>query len=240
MNKLTQLLIANKGGSRLDIQAKSNEATVYLYGPIVDTDADAEWWGGVSAETFAKAIHGLKAEVIHLRINSPGGSVFGGRAMETALRNHSAKVIAYVDGVAASAASFVAMGADEIEMAPGSFLMIHKAWSLCIGNANDMIKSAELLEQIDGTLVDTYAAKTGIDKETIAAMLADETWLEANDAIEKGFANRLQESAKAKNQWDLSAYAKAPQIERLPEPEPPPAIDRAHLARAAMARIKAI
>ena len=231
-NKIRQLLASNRGRGHFNIATEGDEATVYLYDMIVDSDADAEWWGGVSAEAFAKTFAGIKAGTIHLRVNSPGGSVFGGRAMETAIRQHSAKVIAHVDGLAASAASFLIMGADEIEMAPGAFLMIHKAWSLAVGNADDMLHAAGLLEQIDGTLAQTYAARTGMDADKIAAMLAAETWITANDAVEQGFADRVAEAApKASNKWDLSAFNAAPRIE--PEAKP----DRAALHRAAMARL---
>lgn len=237
-SKIRQLLASNRGRGHFAIRAEGDQATVYLYDMIVDTDADAEWWGGVSAESFVKALAGIQAGTIHLRVNSPGGSVFGGRAMQNALRQHSARVIAHVDGLAASAASFVIMAADEIEMAPGAFLMIHKAWSLAVGNADDLQHTAGLLEQIDATLAQTYADRTGIDAARITDMMAAETWIESAAAVEQGFADRVAEGAKktgADNAWDLSAFGHAPQ--RPPAAPPPPQPDRAALKRAALARL---
>ena len=100
---LMRLLARNRGRGQFEIKAAADgkEATVYLYDAIVATEEEAEWYGGVSAQSFVKQLAGLEADTIHLRINSPGGSVFAGRAMETALRQHSAKVIVYVDGLAA-------------------------------------------------------------------------------------------------------------------------------------------
>lgn len=231
-SKIRQLLASNRGRGHFSVKAEADEATIYLYDMIVDSEADAEWWGGVSAESFVKAVAAIDAPLIHVRVNSPGGSVFGGRAMQNALAQHKAKVIAHVDGYAASAASFVILGADEIEMAPGSFLMIHKAWSIAMGNSDDFLQSAALLEQIDGTLIDSYAERTGIDKAKLADMLAAETWIEAGDAVEQGFADRVAEKApKASNTWNLGAF------DRAPKPDPQP--DRAALARAAAVRITA-
>lgn len=210
-NRIQQLLIRNKGRGSFSVKAAGDEVTIYLYDAIVDTDEEAYWYGGISAEAFVKEVAAIKASTIHLRVNSPGGSVFGGRAMETALRGHSAKVVAHVDGVAASAASIVIMGADSIEMSPGAFIMIHKAWSIGIGNADDMLHLAGLLEKVDNTLAATYVARTGLEPERIASMMTEETWIEAAEAVELGFADTVQEGrSKAAAAWDLSAYEHAP------------------------------
>lgn len=211
---LMRLLLNNRGKGRFDVQAVDKEATVYLYEAIVATDEEAEWLGGVSAESFVKQVAALNVEIIHLRINSPGGSVFGGRAMETALRNHQAKVVAYVDGVAASAASFVAMAADEIEMSPGAFLMIHKAWAWAWGNADELLKQVGLLEKVDATLVKTYAERCGLPETELMEMMAAETWIEAHEAVEMGFADRVAQGkhVNARGGWDLSAYCHAPAL----------------------------
>lgn len=217
MNPLLKLLASNKARGSFRVEAKADddkdEATVYLYDTIVNTDEEAEWWGGVSPQAFVKALHEIKAGTIHLRVNSPGGSVFAGRAMEQALREHSAKVIAHVDGLAASAASFLIMGADEIHMAPGSFLMIHKAWTIAWGNETDMRKQADLLAQIDGSLAKTYATRSGQAEDEIADWMAAETWIEADRAVELGFADQVDAGAKASAAvtWDTSAFKNAPQ-----------------------------
>lgn len=114
---------------------ESGEPTLYLYDVIVSDD----YWGGVAAEAFVKELNATAAPTIHLRINSPGGEVFAARAIEAAIRNHPARIVAHVDGYAASAASFVAVACDEVEIAPGGFFMIHKAWTFTAGNADDLL-----------------------------------------------------------------------------------------------------
>lgn len=226
MNNLMKILAANRGKGVFRAEKAADEATLYLYDVIVDSDAEAEWWGGVSPQAFIKQLKDISAKTIHLRVNSPGGSVFGARAIEQAIREHDATIIAHVDGYAASAASFLIMAADEITMAPGAFLMIHKAWTMAYGNSDDLTKTAALLDQIDGSLVKTYAARTGMDAEKIAAMLADETWIDAEEAVKLGFANSIaaEQTKNTAPAWDLSAYEKAP---AAPSAEDPPPKDKA-------------
>jgi ATP-dependent Clp protease, protease subunit len=221
MNQFLRLLASNKAtpGRRFEIKAQGGEAEVFLYDAIVSDEQEAEWFGGVAAAPFVKALRGIKADTIHLRINSPGGSVFAARAIEQALRDHPARVVAHIDGLAASAATFVAMAADEVVISKGALFMIHKAWSIAMGNSDDLIESAALLEKIDGTLVDTYATRTGQKPEQVAQWMADETWFTAAEAIEHGFADKLADD-KAQNLWNLSAFDKAPA--REPDPEPAP------------------
>lgn len=233
MNKYLKLLAKNKG--RGEFRAEADAATLYLYDAIVSTDDEAEWWGGVSPKAFIAELNAISAPTIHLRINSPGGSVFAARAMEQAMREHPSKIVAHIDGYAASAASFLAMAADEIEIAHGAFFMIHKAWTGIWGNSDDLLQEAALLEKIDGTLAKTYAARTGKDEAQIAEWMAAETWLDADESVAAGFADRIAEGAKAKASWDMSAYARAPKITE-PEPETAPAENmdrRAHRDRAA-------
>lgn len=258
--KLLQLLAANrkKGFFKAEKSATGESDTLYLYDMIVDTDIEAEWWGGVSPEAFIRTLNTMDAPVIHLRVKSPGGSVFAARAMEQALREHKSTIIAHIDGLAASAASFLITGADEIEAAPGSFVMIHKAWTWAYGNADDLEHTVGLLKQIDTSLVKTYAAHTGQAEAEIIAWMAAETWFEADRAAELGFIDRVAEAsskgekgkaskALANAAWDLSAYRHAPAgaaplitDDDGAAIEPPLAIpqpDRAALARAAAVRI---
>ena len=185
-------------------QAVDAEATVYLY-DMIDS------FFGVSAKTFVRDLNAIKAPVIHLRINSPGGDVFDGRAIATAVAQHPSKVIAHIDGLAASAASYVATAADEVEMAPGSFLMIHKAWTLAFGNSEDLLATADILEKIDASLVEDYAKQTGQTPEQITAWMQAETWFSAEEAVAEGFADRVAGETAAQNSWDLSALGKAPE-----------------------------
>ncbi|WP_419689139.1 head maturation protease, ClpP-related [Burkholderia theae] len=223
-NRILQLLNDNRGASRdfrVQGSADGAEATVYLYDMIVSDD----WWGGVSAQAFVHALSGITANTIHLRINSPGGDVFAARAIETALRGHSAKVIAHVDGLAASAASFVMLAADEVEITDGAFVMIHKAWSLSVGNEDDHRETADLLGVVDASLVRTYAKETGQDEGDISQWMAAETWMSATEAVERGFADRIAGdggSARA-SAWNLSAYDRAPNAAHAQTPPRGPA-----------------
>lgn len=223
MHPMQKLLINNRQRGRFDVVAKAGdeEATIYLYDMIVSTDEEAEWWGGISPQAFIKALNEITAGTIHLRVNSPGGSVFAARAIEQAIREHKSTIIVHVDGLAASAASFLIMAANEIHMAPGSFLMIHKAWTFMYGNADDLRKESELLDQIDVSMAKTYAKRSGQNETSITEWLADETWIEASRAVELGFADLVaEEKAKAKAaDWDLSAYQHAP-AQTTSEPEP--------------------
>jgi ATP-dependent protease ClpP protease subunit len=217
--KLLNLLASNaKKGS-----FRAEDDTIFLYDVIVGSDAEAEFWGGVSPEAFSRQLAGMSGTV-HLRINSPGGDVFASRAMAQAMREYQGEIIAHVDGYAASAASLIAVSADRCIMAPGSFLMIHKAWTMALGNSEEFLATAGLLEKIDGTLAETYAEKSGKDAARFAEMMAAETWFTAAEAVDLGLADEAA-TAKPKNaaRWDLSAYQAAPAVEPDPEPEPAPA-----------------
>lgn len=247
-NRLIQLLADNRRtpGRRFEVitaraQAEAGqpvEAEVFLYDTIVSSTLEAEWWGGVDAQTFVKALRGIDADVINLRIDSPGGSVFAARAMETALREHKAKVIVHIDGLAASAASFVAMAGDEVRMAPGAMMMIHKAWTLAYGNAEDLTDTAALLEKIDATLADTYAQRSGKPAAEMADLMAAETWFTAQEAVDAGLADSVKTfdqadaaaaQAAAPVGWNVKAFvgnrpASAPAAPTTPAaPQPAPA-----------------
>jgi ATP-dependent Clp protease protease subunit len=236
---MLKLLVNNRQQGKFTVEAKAetDEATIYLYDMIVNNDEEAAWFGGISPQSFIKALVDIKASTIHLRVNSPGGSVFAARAIEQAIREHKSTIIAHIDGLAASAASFLVMAADKIHMAPGSFLMIHKAWTMMYGNADDLRKEAGLLDQVDASLVKTYAKRSNQDEAAIASWMADETWLEATKAVELGFADLITEDApENKSAWDLSAYKRPPeaapvQSEKAAEPA---SADRAALKRAAL------
>lgn len=210
-NRLLNLLAANK--QRGEFKAEAN--TIYLYDTIVSSKADAEWWGGVDAETFVQSLRGMTGDVT-LRINSPGGDVFAARAMAQAIKDHPGTVTAYVDGYAASAASFITSAADRVVMSDGSMLMIHKAWTLGFGNADDLNATATLLAKIDDTIAATYEASAKRrDKSTtmdeFAALMAAETWLTGQEAIETGMADEIaQDGPKDTARWDLSAFGATP------------------------------
>lgn len=240
MKHLAKLLADNRRAPmrRFEVKASADAtiADIFLYDAIVDDAMQAEWFGGVAPEPFVKALAGITASTINLRINSPGGSVFGARAIEQALREHPARVVAHIDGLAASAATFIAMAADEVVMNKGALFMIHKAWTVAYGNADDLKATADLLDKIDSTLVQTYVDRTGQSVDQVAKWMAAETWFTAQEAIDAGFADSVADSgAKAQAAWNLSAYAKAPQMPAdppAPAPEPQPSrVDAAALLR---------
>lgn len=215
----------------LTVKADGDEASIYLY-DIIDA-----WWG-VSAKDFAQALNALTAPVIHLRINSPGGDVFEARAMAQAVREHKSKIITHVDGLAASAATYLAIAAKEVEIADGGFFMIHKAWALAIGNADEMRQLAGVLDKVDESIVADYMKKTGKSKDELLAAMSAETWYSAQEAKDAGFVDRIAGQAEddAKAKWNLAAYAKAPaallEARNKPAPkEPEPQYDRAALER---------
>lgn len=213
-------LARNRQAARpLAVEAGADEAVVWIYDFIGYDD----WTGsGVSAEAFAKEVSAITAPRIRVRINSPGGSVFDGRAIHAALKNHPAKVTASIEGLAASAATFIAMAADEVEIASGSMFMIHNAWTVAFGNAEDLLSTAALLEKIDGTLVADYVAKTGATAEQVRAWMAAETFFTAEEALAAGFVDRITDGSAVTAHWDLSAFARAPSAaQRPPEPVQP-------------------
>lgn len=219
MTRYLKLLADNRQclARRFEVRAASADtAEILLYDAIVDTAAEAEWFGGVAADAFVRELRGITASTINLRINSPGGSVFAARAMEQALRDHKASVVVHIDGIAASAASFLAMAGDEIIISKGAMLMVHKAWTMAFGNETDLIKTAALLGKIDDTLVTTYVDRTKQTPQQITDWMAAETWFTGQEAIDAGFADRLaaQPPNNAQAAWNLSAYLGAP-VEQL-------------------------
>ena len=197
-------------------QFRAQGNTLFVYDVIVGSDADAEWFGGVSPEAFTRALRAMTGPV-SVRINSPGGDVFAGRAMAQAMREYPGEVTAHVDGVAASAASLLAVTPARCVMAPGSMLMIHQAWTIGLGNAGDFRQTADLLTKIDVTIADDYAAKSGRPAEDFSALMAAETWFTPAEAIAMGLADEIAADPRAaareagvEARWDLSAYSHAP------------------------------
>lgn len=156
---------------------------------IYDQIGDDGFGGGFGAKRMAAALRSVGNNPVTVNINSPGGDFFDGLAIYNLLVEHPAKVTVRVMGLAASAASIIAMAGDDVEMGAGSFLMVHNAWALAIGNRHDMRAAADVLEPFDGAMAEIYAARTGKKYEDIAKMLDAETWMNATQAIEQGFAD---------------------------------------------------
>lgn len=156
-------------------------------------DAIGEGWdgSGVTAKRIGAALRSIGPKDVTVNINSPGGDFFEGVAIYNLLREHPAKVTVRVMGLAASAASVIAMAGDEILMGDGSFIMIHNAWAVAIGNRHDMLAASEQLEPFDAAMADVYAARTGMSAKDAAAMMDKETWIGASQAVEDGFATGM-------------------------------------------------
>jgi ATP-dependent protease ClpP protease subunit len=146
---------------------------------------------GCNAAQFVTDLAEIEAKVINLRVNSPGGIVFDGLAIYQALAAHPAKIIAYVDGWAASIASVIIMAADEIKIGEAAQIMIHSPWSYVIGPADDMRKEADILDSLEAAIVDVYVARTGGNRKEIAGWVKDETWFKGQAAVDSGFADEV-------------------------------------------------
>jgi ATP-dependent protease ClpP protease subunit len=149
---------------------------------------------------------------VDLRLNSPGGSVFDAVAIHNAIKRHEGTVTVWIDGIAASAASYIAMAGDEIVMPENAFLMIHDPAGLVMGTAEDMRAMAEALDKVKGSLVSGYAAKSGRTPEEVSALMAAETWFDASDAVAQGFADRLIEPVRIAANFDIGRFRNAPPV----------------------------
>jgi len=168
---------------------------------------------GVTAQAFINDIKDLKDTPINLRINSLGGDVFDGMAMYNVIKRREAKTTVYIEGIAASIATIIALGADEVVMAENSLFMIHNAWGGTMGEAKDMRKTAETLDKISSELTDIYRKKTGLSNDVLAEMMDAETWLNADEAYELGFVDTISDSIKVAAKYDVSKFKNITQEE---------------------------
>ena len=189
-----------------NIQNKAGEtADIYIFDEIGTY--------GVTAQDFISEIKGLKDMPINLRINSLGGDVFDGMAMYNVIKRREAKTTVYIEGIAASIATIIALGADEVIMAENSLFMIHNAWGGTSGEAKDMRKTAETLDKITSELTDIYVKKTGLSYDTLAEMMDEESWLNAQEAFDLGFIDTISDSIKVAAKYDVSKFKNITQEE---------------------------
>ncbi len=169
-------------------KVSSKKGEITLYGTIGQS-----WWGdGVSAKRFTDDLKKIGAvDEIDFYLNSDGGVVTEARAMYNQLVQNKARIRVHIDGIAASAASFLAMAGDEIIIAEGAFFMIHNARGGLMGTADDMRRYADTLDTVNRTIVDTYAARTGNSKATLEKWMAAETYFTGKEAVEKKFATSM-------------------------------------------------
>ena len=189
-----------------NIQNKAGEtADIYIFDEIGTY--------GVTAQDFISEIKGLKDMPINLRINSLGGDVFDGMAMYNVIKRREAKTTVYIEGIAASIATIIALGADEVIMAENSLFMIHNAWGGTSGEAKDMRKTAETLDKITSELTDIYVKKTGLSYDALAEMMDEESWLNAQEAFDLGFIDTISDSIKVAAKYDVSKFKNITQEE---------------------------
>lgn len=186
------------------VNAKTGDqrrAEVHIYDDI--------GWMGTSAKDLARELKTLDVDEIELHLNSPGGDAWDGIAIYNTLRDHKASVSVVVDGVAASAASVIAMAGDTVRMNRGAQLMIHDAWGLVIGNADDMTEAAAMFDKISDGMAEIYASRAGGTVAEWREAMAAESWYTAAEAVDAGLADELVETdpPKAQARWDLAAFA---------------------------------
>ncbi|WP_273947698.1 head maturation protease, ClpP-related [Leuconostoc mesenteroides] len=179
------------------MKATNNVAQIDIFGDIVSE----KWFDEeTSATSFRDALKELgDVSTINLSINSGGGSVFDGIAIYNMLKSHKATVNVYIEGLAASIASVIAMAGDTITMRSGSMIMVHMPWTLSQGNAEEMRKTADTLEKTGDSIVDIYSERTGISSDDIRNIMNDETWLSAEEAVEQGWATKLDKKEAVMN-----------------------------------------
>lgn len=169
--------------------AEANQPnTISIYDVIGE-----DWWtgGGFTAKRAAAALRSIGTNDVTVNINSPGGDMFEGIAIYNLLREHPAKVTVNVMGLAASAASIIAMAGDQITMGLGSFMMVHNAWGVVIGNRHDMSEASSLFEGFDGALADIYEARTGNGRAEIVRLMDAESFMGPSQAVDLGFADEV-------------------------------------------------
>lgn len=178
---------------------------------IYDTIGE-DWYGeGLTAKSFDASLKALgPVTTLEIRINSGGGDVFHGNAIYTQLVAHPAKKLVFIDGIAASMASIIAMAGDEIAMSANALFMIHEPSGVAIGTAEDMLETAALLDKISVNAVGVYAARTGMDPSAVKAAMTAETWYSADEAKAAGFITSITPNKQMVAQVDVSNFTNVP------------------------------
>lgn len=205
MPKVFEFKTKDKVNGRMEIKNQaSGAADLYFYGDIVSTSYNPDdWWSSGSKEDkapqdVADFLHGLDGFTsVNIHVNSGGGDVFAGVAIYNILKNNKAKKTTYVEGLAASAASVIALAGDVVIIPASAQLMIHNPWTIAIGNANDFRKTADMLDQVAKSLINIYMdnTKENVTEDQIKQMMDDETWMTGEAAAEI-FNVEVDEAAK--------------------------------------------
>jgi ATP-dependent Clp protease protease subunit len=162
--------------------------------------------GGVNAQGFIEEIKSFKDSPMNLHINCVGGDVFDGMAIYNIIKKRTATTTVYIEGIAASMGSVIALAADKVVMAENSLFMIHNAWGGAMGEAKEMKKTAKLLDKISGEIADIYVKKTKLPYDKVKEMMDEETWLNAEEALELGFIDSISDAIKVAAKYDVSKF----------------------------------
>lgn len=182
-----------------EIINKADKSEIWIYEQIGE-----DFWsgGGVTAKGFQKELANIKSSQIDLHINSPGGEVFDGLTIYNLIKQHPANVTTYIDGIAASIASVIALAGDKVIMAENALYMMHNPYGALCGNADELRKMADTLDKVSGSISMAYQGKSGKPDDEIKALMDAETWMTADEAQEMGFCDEIVE------QMDMAACAK--------------------------------
>ena len=185
------------------VQAISDDETEIMIYDVIG-------WPFISADEFVRALAGITAKTVTVRINSPGGDVFDGMAIFNALKTYNGKVVTRIEGIAASMASVIALAGKEVQAYANTMYMIHEPYAFTAGNQYSLRELADILEKMSGQMIDIYSSNASPGKREIAQMMKDEAWLTAKEAKEKGFIDTVLDGKGAKAQFDLSMFSNVP------------------------------
>jgi ATP-dependent Clp protease protease subunit len=181
-----------------------SEAEIRIYDEI-------GFWDGTNAKDFSDSLKAITAPTLHIRINSPGGYITDAMAMYQMLKDHKARKVVHIDGICASAATYPALAGDEVIINVGGMFMIHDPLAWVGGNADDLRKEADVLDQFKTSIVAVYEKESGNSSDKLAEWMKAETWFTADEAVKNGFADRIAgDEPKASNRFDLSVFNNVP------------------------------
>lgn len=191
-------------------KALKDKAELYIYGEIVSE----KWYDNdVTASDFKAQLAEHKGKDLDIYINSPGGSVWEAQAIVSMLQRHDGIKTAYIDGIAASAASFIALSCDKVYIPKNAYLMIHKAWGMSWGNADELRKQADMLDKVDDGILAIYMTKAKVSEDEMKKLVADESWFTGDEAVNVFNIDAVEDKQVAAfiNQEILSKYEKTPE-----------------------------
>ena len=190
-------------------QADHETGEIFLYDGI-----GSAFWGMIDAGTVLPDLAKMAGRLVTLRISSPGGSVDEGRAIYNALKRHQGGVNVVIDSSAYSIASYIAMAGDRVVMAKNAMMMVHNPWTVAMGSADELRKTADVLDKYRDSILDAYTSKTGKDRKKVKALLDAETWYTAQEAVDAGFATEVGDIIAG----DAPKFAKAMYSGKTSEP----------------------